>query len=70
MAEETIRLIQRRLRSPRSAAFAGIIFSLLLITSMVLTFEITSAVPADINREWLETWSSTASVVLTIVDIA
>ncbi len=70
MAEENIRLIQRQLRSPRSAAVAGIIFSLLMITSMVLTFNITSAAPADINREWLETSSGAVSVVLTIVPFA
>ncbi len=70
MSEENARLIQRQLRSPRSAAIAGILFSLLMGTSMFLMFDIGTTTPADINRDWLETWSSTTSIVLPLVPFA
>ena len=70
MDEENVRLIRRQIRSPRSAAIAGIIYSILMITGMLLTANMVSAIPADIDREWLETWSGTASLVVTIVPFA
>ena len=70
MSEENARLIQRQLRSPRSAAIAGILFSLLMGTSMFLMFDIGTTTPADINRDWLETWSSTTLIVLPLVPFA
>ena len=70
MSEENARLIQRQLRSPRSAAIAGILFSLLMVTSMFLMFNIVTATAADINKDWFETWSGTASLVLTLVPFA
>jgi hypothetical protein len=39
---------------------AGIIFSLLMMTSMILISTIIRAIPADISRDWLENWSNTA----------
>ena len=36
MAEENLSQIQKRIRSPRSVALAGIIYSVLLIISMLL----------------------------------
>jgi hypothetical protein len=70
MAERTQHVVRRELRSPRSAAIAGIIFSLLMIAGMVLIYNITQAVPEDITRDWLETWSGTASIALTMVPFA
>ena len=70
MEEENVRLIQQQIRSPRSAAVAGILYSLLMITGMSLTANMVSAIPADIDREWLETWSGTSSLVVTIVPFA
>jgi len=70
MAKETEQLVRRELRSPRSAAIAGIIFSLLMITSMLLMFNIVTTNPADISSDWLETWSGTASLVLGLVPFA
>lgn len=61
---------RRRIRSPRSAAIAGIIFSLLMSTGLLLMFNIATATPADINREWLESWSRTAFLVLIMVPFA
>ncbi len=70
MSEETERLIRRQIRSPRSAAFAGILFSLLAAASMILLYGSVPANPADIGIEWLETWSGPATVVLIMVPFA
>ena len=70
MAEEEIRLIRRQIRSPRSAAVAGIIFSILMIAGMILMYNAVRTIPDDINREWLETWSGTASVVTMMTPFA
>ena len=70
MTEATERLIRREVRSPRSAAIAGILFSLLLSASMILLYNSATASPADIGSEWLETWSGAATVVLVLVPFA
>jgi len=70
MAERTGYVVRQGLRSPRSAAIAGIVFSLLMTTGMVLTYTITRDVPQDITKDWLEAWSSSASLALTLVPFA
>ena len=70
MAEETERLVRRELRSPRSAAIAGIVYSFLMTIGMALAYSVTRARPEDITKDWLETWSATASLVLTLVPFA
>jgi hypothetical protein len=70
MSDESTRLIQQQLRSPRSAAFAGILFSLLISASLVLLYNLVNADPAEIDSEWLETWSGTVSLVLIMVPFA
>ena len=70
MAEETERLVRRELRSPRAAAIAGIVYSLLIITVMILTAGAATVRPENVTREWLETWSGTFSLVLTMVPFA
>lgn len=70
MAEQEVRLIRKEIRSPRSAAIAGIVYSVMMITGMLLTANMVSSIPADIDRNWLETWSSVATVVVTIVPFA
>jgi hypothetical protein len=70
MTARTDYVVRRQLRSPRSAAIAGIIYSILMTTGMVLTYNITRDVPQDITKDWLEAWSNTASVALTLVPFA
>jgi hypothetical protein len=70
MTARTDYVIRRRLRSPRSAAIAGIIYAILTITGMVLVSNITTDLPADITRDWLDAWSDRASVVITLAPFA
>ena len=63
-------VVRRELRSPRAAAIAGIIYALLMTAGMVLTYNITREVPPDITKDWLEAWSNTASVAVTLVPFA
>jgi len=70
MAIEFEKLTRRELRSPRAAAIAGIIYSILTITVMALTRRAAYVQPEDVTREFLETWSGTFSIVLTIVPFA
>ena len=70
MAENTERLVRREFRSPRAAAIAGIVYSILIITVMLLTRRAGSVQPEDITVELLETWSGAFSLVLTMVPFA
>ncbi len=70
MAENREQLMRREVRSPRSAAIAGIVYSLLMITGMILTWSIVRVRPEDLTRDKLEAWFGTASLVLTLVPFA
>jgi len=62
------------IRSPRAAAIAGIIFSLLMVASMILASIAVPATLADIidiiGEEWLETAVDITSLVLGLVPFA
>jgi hypothetical protein len=70
MQEENLIQLQKSVRSPRSAALAGILFSGLLIATMLLLSNTTTESPADINREWLEGRANTVSIALGLVPFA
>lgn len=70
MADELGNIIRKELRSMRSAAFAGIAYSLLMIIGMSLTAKIATIRLENITRETLESWSGIASVVITLVPFA
>jgi uncharacterized membrane protein YbjE (DUF340 family) len=70
MAEDRESLARRRVQSPRAAAFAGIAYSLLMITGMVITTSINRVRLEDITSELLESWSGTASLVITLLPFA
>ena len=70
MNEDNLIQIQKQIRSPRSAALAGILFSVLLIASMLLVTGTTQVSPAEINTEWIETRSSPVSLALGFVPYA
>ena len=70
MAEENLGQIQKRIRSPRSAALAGILYSVLLIASMLLITGVPK-VPLDgIDLEWLENRADSVSVALNLIPFA
>ena len=58
------------IRSPRSAAIAGIVFSLLTAASMYLITDVATVTPADINEEWLEATSKTVPLAIGLVSFA
>ena len=70
MVKKEVALIQRQVRSPRSAAIAGIAYALLMITGMILTASISQTKPETITRDTLESWSSTATIVITLIPFA
>ena len=63
-------LIERRIKSPRSAAIAGIAYSILMITGMILTASISQTKPENITRDMLESWSRTSTIVITMIPFA
>ena len=71
MAEvhETVmqRRVRREVRSPRAAAIAGIAYSILMSTLMILTYNAARLRPEDVTREWLQDFSGTASLVIALV---
>lgn len=69
MNEETRPLTDLRLRTPRAAAVAGIIFAVLLITAYVLIRISIPPDPAD-GGAWLEEQAQTVALALSLVPIA
>ena len=69
ISDSSRQLTRRRLRSPRSAALAGIVFSLLLGTSVVLIqLSIPDVPPYEID--WLAEQAGRVSVAVTLVPFA
>jgi hypothetical protein len=69
MIDAKVILTRRKLRTPRAAAVAGILFALLYGASLVL---IRLSIPADLaaNTAWLETNAKTVSLALNLVPYA
>jgi hypothetical protein len=70
MAAKNLGQIQKRIRSPRSAALAGIIFSGLLIVSMLLITGFPQIPLEGIDLEWLEERADSVSVALSLIPFA
>ena len=70
MYETNLIQLQKSVRSPRSAALSGILFSGLLIASMLLITGITKVPLAEISTDWLETKASSVSLALSLVPFA
>jgi hypothetical protein len=68
--KELEELTRRELRSPRTAAIAGIFYSILIFSVMILTRRAANVQPEQVTREYLETWSGTFSLVLLLVPFA
>jgi hypothetical protein len=69
MAESYTTLTRRRLKSPRAAAIAGILFALLYGTGLVL-IRLSIPTPQADDSSWLETSSSTVALALNLVPYA
>ena len=69
MAERTEHLIERRLRTPRAAAIAGILFAVLYGTAWVL---IRLSVPADALEasDWLDQQAKSLSLAMSLIPFA
>jgi hypothetical protein len=70
MTSTQVTFTHKKLRTPRAAAIAGILFALLYASSMVL---IRISIPADLTANsagWLETNSSRVSLALNLVPYA
>ena len=63
-------LVQRKVRSPRSAAISGILCSLLIVTVIIVLRGGAIVDPAEIDRDWLEARSATASWILVLIPFA
>ena len=70
MKEDNLHQIQKRIRSPRSAALAGILFSVLLIASMLLITGVTQVSLNNISAEWLASRADSASLALSLIPFA
>ena len=70
MSDQDLNLIQKRVRSPRSAALAGILFAALMVTSMLLVMGVAQVDPGDISLEWLESKVRSVSTALGLVPFA
>ena len=62
--------IQKRVRTPRSAALAGILFAGLLAASMVLISGVSQVPVKDFNSEWLEDRADSISTALSLIPFA
>ena len=69
MAQAPSNLTIRRLRTPRAAAVAGILFALLLSTALVL-FRLSIPIDASDNGAWLQGQARTISLALSLVPFA
>ena len=56
-----------QIRSPRAAAINGIVFSVLIITFMIFFQDLVTGPSGNINIEWLDKHSATASLILVLV---
>lgn len=65
MAEESRSLVRQRIRTPRSAAIAGILFGLMRIISLLLMSS--AAGSTEFSVEWLENWSRNSTIVVLLV---
>jgi hypothetical protein len=70
MVEENFGQIQKRIRSPSSAALAGILFSSLTVVSMLLITSVTRVSLDEISIEWLENRSNTIFTALSLIPFA
>ncbi len=70
ITEKTNQKVRKQLTSPRAAAAAGILFSLLMFIVMIMVHGFIELDPENIIEEWTENWSGTASQIITLISFA
>ena len=70
MSEQPDHLTQERLRSPQSAAIAGLIFSVLMGAIIILIQGSLPTDPTDISSDWLEKNADSVALAIGFVPIA
>jgi hypothetical protein len=70
MSEQPVHLTQKRLRSPRSAAIAGLVFSVLMGAIIILIQGSFPTDPTDISGDWLEKNEDIVTLAIGFVPIA
>lgn len=70
ITEESNRIVQKQLNSPRAATVAGIIFSLLMLSVLFITDGFTEVNTENIATEWVDTWSRLSSLAITMMSFA
>jgi hypothetical protein len=70
MAEENLGRIQKRIRSPRSAALAGILFSMLMVASMLLVSGSPQASTDLASPEFLDARTRSVTLGLNLIPFA
>jgi hypothetical protein len=69
MPDEPLTLTQQKLKTPRAAALAGILFAVLFSSSVVLIWLAVPANPAD-GGVWLKNRAGTVSLALSLLPFA
>jgi hypothetical protein len=67
MVSKRTERIRQEIRSPRSAAVAGIVFSVLMFAVMIVTRELTSERASQITGNLLEIWTGAARFAITMI---
>ena len=67
MTTENVERIRQEIRSPRSAAVAGIVFSVLMFAVMIATRAFTLERASQVTGNLLELWTGVASFAITII---
>ena len=70
MSERPVHLTQKRLRTPRSAAIAGLVFSVLMGAVIILIQGSFPTDPTDISGDWLEKNADIVTLAIGFVPIA
>ena len=70
MAEDYRSIVRREVRSPRAAAIAGIVYSLLMCIIMIFSYKTIQVRPENITEEWVQGLPGNTSLVIALIPFA
>ena len=70
ITEERNRKVKNELKTPRAAAVAGILFSLLMLSVLFITDGFAEVNTENLATEWVDKWSRLASLAITMISFA